>query len=299
MKITGKALYCPAYIEFMVDIGGLLESIRGKVSEKETPEEERKDIKVEETQEGREDGSRFFKTGIEGLDDLCGRGIPVGSNVLVGGGPGSGKTILTLQILVNAAKRGEKCLYMSFEESEKRLKKHMKEFGWSYEELEAAGNLIIKRFDLFDITRSMDALLAKAKGELLIDLEPIILPQNFRPDVVIVDSLSAIAAAFTGKDENYRIYAEQLFRFFEKLGITSFLITETEPFAEKLTAGVEEFLSDGVIILYNIRRGNIRESAIEVYKLRGTSHKKRIVAMKITENGIEIYPTQEVFRESE
>ena len=288
----------------MDDISSLLESLAKKTektakTEKKIGPQAIKYVEKEENNEKAED--KFFKTGVDGLDDLCGKGIPRGSAILIGGGPGSGKTILTLQILLNAARRGEKCLYMSFEESENRLKKHMREFGWAdYEQLESKNNLIIEKFDIFDITRSMDALLAKAKGELLIDIEPIILPNNFIPDVVVVDSLSSIASGFTGKEENYRTYVEQLFRFFEKLGITSFLITETEPFAEKLTSSVEEFLSDGVIILYNIRRGNIRESAIEVYKLRGTGHKKKIVAMKIVDGvGIEIYPTQEVFREGE
>jgi KaiC/GvpD/RAD55 family RecA-like ATPase len=51
-----------------------------------------------------------------------------------------------------------------------------------------------------------------------------------------------------------------------------------------------------VIVLYNIRKGNVRENGIEVLKMRGTKHEKKIVAMQITEGkGIEVYPQQEVF----
>ena len=209
---------------------------------------------------------------------------------------GSGKTILSLQMLNHHAKKGKKCLYMSFEESEERLIQHMEDFGWNPRELIKKNNLAIKRFNPFDITRSVDALLMKSKGELLIDIEPIIFPSDFQPDIVIVDSLTAIASAFTGKEDSYRIYIEQLFRFFEKISTTAFMITETEQIPKIFSSsGVEEFLADGVIVLYNIKRGNIRENAIEVLKLRGAKHDKKIVAMQITDEGVTVYPDQEVF----
>jgi len=239
----------------------------------------------------------WIKTGIPGFDELLEKGIPKGTSTLIAGGPGSGKTIFGLQTLYYGASNGEKCLYMTFEESEKRLKKHMRDFGWDPDKLEKKGKLIIKRYDPFTITRQVEALLEKAKGELLIDIKPVLFPEKFKPDRIVIDSLSAIAAAFVGKEDSYRIYIEQLFRLFEELGATSFLITESTEIPVKLTAsGVEEFLADGVIIIYNIQRGNIRESAIEILKLRGASFQKKIVAMQISSGkGIEVYPEQEVF----
>ncbi len=239
-----------------------------------------------------------LKTGVPGFDELIQDGIPKGASVLVAGGAGSGKTIFCLQQLNYAARNSEKCLYISFEESEKRLKDHMKEFGWNPEEFEKKGLLKIKQADAFDISTSVEALLAKAKGELMIDLKevPGLIPHGFKPDRVVLDSLSALAAAFTGKEESYRIYIEQLFRYFEALGVTSFLISETEEVPTKFSeTGVEEFLADGVIVFYNIRRGNIRENAVEVLKLRGAKHEKKIVAMQITSEGMVVYPEQEVF----
>jgi KaiC/GvpD/RAD55 family RecA-like ATPase len=240
----------------------------------------------------------FIKTEIPGFDELFEQGIPKGSNVLVAGGAGSGKTIFTIQTLLNHAKHGEKCLYMSFEESEEKLIHHMEDFGWDPHPYLKKGNLLIKRFNPFDITRSVDALLLEAKGELLIDVEPIIFPEGFNPDIVVVDSLTAIASAFTGKEDSYRIYIEQLFRFFEKIRANTFLITETKQIPTIFSqSGVEEFLADGVIVLYNIKRGNVRENAIEVLKMRGTDHQKKIVAMQVTNEGMVVYPEQEVFSE--
>lgn len=236
----------------------------------------------------------YIKTGIEGFDSLFEKGIPKGSDVLISGGAGSGKTILCLQILCNAIKDGKNCLYMTFEESEERLSEHMNEFGWDASK--AKGKLVIKRYSIFDISRTLEAMMAKSQGELLIDVKPIIFPENFVPDIIVVDSLTAIASAFAGR-ESYRSYIEHLFRYFESMGITSFLITETTQVPDLFSpTGVEEFLADGVIVLYNKRRGDIRESAIEVLKMRGAKHLKKVVAMRILpKKGIEIYPEQEVF----
>lgn len=219
----------------------------------------------------------FVKTGVPGFDRLFDDGIPKGDLVLFAGGAGSGKTILSLQTLYNHAKKGKKCLYLSFEENEKKLKQHMRDFGWDPDKLIKKGNLKIKNMNPFEVTRNVDAMLAKQKGELVIDVEPVMLPEDFKdPDFIVIDSLTAIGSSFIGKEDNYRIYIEQLFRFLERSDATSFLITETEQIPRIFSrTGVEEFLADGVIVLYNIQHGNIREGAIEVLKLRGGGHQDR------------------------
>jgi KaiC/GvpD/RAD55 family RecA-like ATPase len=244
-------------------------------------------------------GKGYVMTGISGFDELFDLGIPAGSSMLVAGGAGSGKTIFCLQTLINKANEGKKCFYMSFEENETRLIEHMEGFGWNPKELIKKGKLKLQRMNPFDITRNVDALLAKQKGELLIDVDPVIMPESFsKPDFVVIDSLTAIASAFTGKEDSYRIYIEQLFRFLEKTGATTFMITETEQVPKIFSqSGVEEFLADGVIVLYALKHGNVRENAVEVLKLRGAAHKKRIVAMQVTDKGIVVYPEQEVFSE--
>lgn len=242
-------------------------------------------------------GEKYIGTGIEGLDELFTVGIPRGSSVLVVGGPGSGKTIFCLQTLYEAAKAGEKVFYITLEEKPERLKQHMKDFGMDVEPLEKKGHFLIKQFSPIDITRQIDAMLEQTKGELLIDLKPLLFPKGFKPDRIAVDSLSAIAAALFGKEESYRIYIEQLFNLLHEMGSTSFLISETpDPLAKLSVSGAEEFLADGVLIFYNVRHGNIRESAFEVLKMRGSGFKKKIVAMQIqAEKGLVIYPDQEVF----
>lgn len=240
-------------------------------------------------------------TGIQGFDVLLDKGIPRGLSVLVCGGPGSGKTIFGLQTLAYGLSQGEKCLYMTFEEAPERLMNHMRDFGWDVKKYIKSGQLIIRKYNIYDVSRQVEAMMEKAKGELLIDIQPLLFPQGFRPDRIVVDSLSAISAAFVGKEDTYRVYIEQLFNLFQGMNTTSFLISETTELPKRLTnSGVEEFLADGVIVMYSIRHGNIRENAIECLKMRGASFKKKIAAMQILSGkGIEVYPEQEIFTEIE
>lgn len=241
---------------------------------------------------------RFLFTGIEGLDKLLGLGIPKASSVLVSGGTGTGKTILALNILYNACKKRKKCIYLSFEESEERLREHMRNFGWEPGKYEKKGTLMIKRIETPTMERMIKNIVNKSGAELKVDIQEGFLgiaPAGFGPDFVFVDSLSAISAIFSGQ-ENYRIYVQQLFRYFEQLESTTFMVCENEQRMERYSrSGIEEFLADGIIVLYYIKSGSVRERAIEVLKLRGSKHKERIAAMKISNKGVVVYPDQLVF----
>jgi circadian clock protein KaiC len=246
----------------------------------------------------------YVVTGVPGFDSLFKHGIPKGSTVIVAGGTGSGKTNFCLQILAFHATLGKKCYYMGFEEPEEQLINHMDDFGWNPQKLINSGNLKIKRFLTSEIyydkksSSDVEAMMTKDIDPLLMELEPLALAGDigFKPDFIILDSLTAVSSTFRGREQSYRFYVERLFRFFEKIGSTTFLVTETEQIPEIFSpTGVEEFLADGVIVFYNFRRENIRETAVEVLKMRGEEHKKKIVAMKITNKGIKIFPDQEVF----
>lgn len=244
---------------------------------------------------------KYLKTGIPGFDNLFEHGIPLGKAILIEGSPGTGKTIFCLQTAYNTCKQGKKVLYMSFEESEDSLVEHMEDFGWDAVEIQKKGLLRIKRFSAIDIARSVEALLSEAKKELLIVTEPILFPRDFDPEVIIIDSLTSIASAFSGEEYRFRIYMEQLFRHLEKKKISSYLIKETDVpthvgAAHSDEHGAISFLSDGIICMYNVvypvgKRG----SAIEVLKMRGESFKKITVKTEIkSKKGLIVYPNQEL-----
>ncbi|MFH1803200.1 MAG: ATPase domain-containing protein [archaeon] len=243
----------------------------------------------------------YLKMGINGFDKLFEKnyGIPSGAAVLVEGGPGSGKTIFCLSAINGLCKKGKKCLYMSFEEPEEGLIKHMENFGWKPQEYIKKDLLRIRRFDAIDVSRSVEALLSAAKKELLIKIDPVLFPKDYQPDFIVIDSLTSIASAFSGQESRFRVYMEQLFRHLEKKKITNFLIREVSSPSHIGTTFKEQgeavsFLSDGIVVIYNVIHNNgKREVALEILKMRGSSFKRRIVKMRIIDKkGVFVYPDE-------
>ena len=242
-------------------------------------------------------GKEILPTRIAGFDELISAGgFERGSTILISGGCGTGKTTFALQSMYFGALRGEKGIYISIEEEPQKLKKHMmNNFGWDFDRLEKQGKLAIIKYDALEIARSVEAAITNAREELVIDFKEFELP--FRPDRLAFDSLSALAVAF-GSTESYRRYIRYLFEKFEKYNSVNFVLTETEQDPKVYSrAGIEEFLADGVIVLYNIKVQNFREKALEILKLRSSNHEKTIVPFEITSEGITVYPKHEIFRE--
>lgn len=253
---------------------------------------------------------KWLFTGIPGFDDLLVKGIPKGSNIIIAGGPGSGKTIFCLQTLYNKALDGKDCVFLSMEERPERLMDHLLEFGYKIAEIERGENQIIirvdgkgrislKRLQPIKLARSIEALLEKASGTLPIDIDLVLdfFPEDFDVCLLTLDSISAIETAFSGTRRQYRIYIEQLFRYFEHLDITTLMITESSNAPHQFSnTGVEEFLADGIFVFYNFQGVKRRTRGAEIYKLRGAAHSQKIVPMEITSKGIVINP-EEVCRE--
>jgi len=239
-----------------------------------------------------------LKTDISGFDELFAeRGIPRGNSVLVAGGPGTGKSTLCRHICYNIVSKGKKCMYVSFEESKERIQRSMEKFGWNATKFIEDGSFLIQKINPLDILRMKFGSLGGSGSatEVSYKIKPLVIPGGFHPEVIVVDSLSAIISVSITKDKNYRAYLQQLFGFFEETGATSFLITETDPMPTRFSdTGIEEFLADGIVVLYNIQKKDIRENAIEVLKMRYCQHEKKIVLMEITENGIKVYPDKRV-----
>ncbi|KAA0015733.1 MAG: AAA family ATPase [Thermoplasmata archaeon] len=235
-----------------------------------------------------------FRTDIPGFDELFSLGgIPRGNIILIAGGPGAGKSTFCRQICNNASLRKQHCLYVSFEENVEKIERSMIAFGWDVEKFEQEGLLIIQKMNPLDILRIKFGSIegGESATEISMKIEPITIPRGFKPDVIVVDSLTAMVAATISKARNYRVYLQQLFNFFEETKATTFLITETEEVPRRYsTTGIEEFLADGIVVLYNIKRGSVRENALEIVKMRYTKHQKKVVAFEITDRGIIVYP---------
>jgi circadian clock protein KaiC len=221
-------------------------------------------------------------TGIKGLDTLLRGGLPKGSTTLVSGTPGTGKTILSVQFLVNGYLQAkEKGFYISLEEDVDRMEKYMsKAFGWPIRELRKRGNLIMIRSDVYDFEKFKDLI------ETTIEKN--------RIERVVIDPITVISLFFEKPLEIRRSLLE-LDRMLKKLNCTSLLTCEIPEGTNAISSfGIEEFTSDGIIILtYKI--GAPR--GIVIRKMRLVDHDKEIHPFEIKEGkGIIVYPTEKLFK---
>jgi KaiC/GvpD/RAD55 family RecA-like ATPase len=222
------------------------------------------------------------KLEIPGIEELIG-GIEKGSIIIISGGAGAGKTIFGMQVLYQAALRGEKGLYISFEEPVENIRRHCEKFGWRISELEEKGNLKLVQAPVEELAKLL-------KKRLLTDII-----MDFDPNMVVVDSLSALEESL-GDKPTYRANLSFLIKVLREKKVTALLLTEAEQELREAysRSGMPEFLADGVIVLYNFKAGVTRVRAIEVLKMRGAKHSRMIVPFEITDKGIVVYPKEQL-----
>lgn len=226
-------------------------------------------------------------TGIPGLDDMIEGGLERNSNILVVGGCGSGKSTLGVQFLYNGATEyDENGVYATFEEQSEKIKKHMMRFGWDLDKLEEEGKLKIIRIKPINVLK----MIKESYGEIVTAI------QEINAKRVVIDSITSIESMI--KDEHERKENSiQLCEWLSNHGCTSMIISESEQTLDQYSRhGTMEFIADGVVVLYNIQKGNTIENALCVLKMRGTKHLKKIVPFNI-DKGITVFPHEQVFSE--
>ncbi|MEM1586224.1 MAG: ATPase domain-containing protein [Candidatus Bathyarchaeia archaeon] len=223
-------------------------------------------------------------TGIEKLDEILRGGFPRGSTILVAGGPGTGKTIFAAQfIYFGAIKYGEKGVFVTFEESADFFKDNMLTLGWDFESLQKK-----------QLVSILDFISAKGAENIEIIIEEIIKTvKALEPERLVIDSITALTTSL-GSTAEIRIMISILQKALRRLGCTTLLTTEIPWGGNTLGTGVEEFLSDGIIVLEMRPRGNLLRRRLIVLKMRGTELNLRYYYYTISKNiGIEILPYPE------
>lgn len=232
------------------------------------------------------------KTGIPGLDELMEGGFPKGDTILVAGKAGTGKSIMANQFLYNGVvEYNEPGVLVTLEEAPFAIRRNMLRFGMDLERQEKAGMLTIA-----DLSPSKEIQHSKIREYPSFDLsglEAIILNHinKVKAKRVVIDTLSIMAYKFRSRD----ILREEFFKLcanITKAG-TTLLLTSEIP-AQESGLGVfdiEAFLASGVVVLYNEKISDTsRSRSIEVLKLRGSKHSSRIHSMRITDEGIRVWP---------
>jgi KaiC/GvpD/RAD55 family RecA-like ATPase len=240
-------------------------------------------------------------TGIKGLDEMLGGGFPQGRNIIVIGGPGTGKTILTAQYLCNGVSMfGENGLYITLEEDAIALKGEMSKVGMNIEKLEKDGKLKIVDYSFVNYMprKEVEAavkFLSMPAFKVSSMLEVIKKScKEIDAKRVVLDSLSALT--FQEPDRVKRRLATMLiFKTFVELGCTALIISEVKANLLEREFIFEEYLSDGVVVMQNLRREDAIAKSIQVEKMRGISHDIKPHPYKIDQTGITVFPKEKLF----
>ena len=224
-------------------------------------------------------------TGIQGLDEITDGGLPRGRPTLICGGPGCGKTLFAAEFLVRGATQfGEPGVFMSFEETDGELKRNVASLGFDLPGLVRRKKIAL---DHVYIERSE----IQETGDY--DLEGLFVRLNHAIDSVgakrvVLDTLEAL---FAGLSDEATLRAElrRLFRWLKKKGVTAVITAERGK--EELTRhGLEEYVSDCVILLDHRIEGQIATRHLRVVKYRGALHGTNEFPFLIGETGIGVLP---------
>lgn len=232
------------------------------------------------------------KTGIPGLDELVEGGFPRGDTILIAGKAGTGKSILAMQFIYKGAKDyNEPGVFITLEEPPHLIKRNMLRFGMDLDAMIKEGRISI--VDLSPTKEVTPVTIGEYPSFDLSGLQAIIMNHVKKVNAkrVVLDTLSIMAYKFRSRD----ILREEFFKLaaaITRSGCT--LLITSEILAQDQGLGVfdiEAFLASGVIILYNEKISDTsRSRSIEVLKLRGSKHSSRIHSMRITDEGIRVWP---------
>jgi len=234
-----------------------------------------------------------MRTGIEGLDSLANGGLPKMRSTLVTGSSGSAKTVLAIQFLAEGIKQfNEHGVFVTFEEPAEDIRKNMVSLGWHLKQWEDEG-----KFAFVDASpQPGESVLIAGDydlGGLMARIEHAINKVNAVR--VSMDSLSAI---FTQLQDS-TVIRRELYRLtysLKQMKMTSIMTAERlSEYGEIARFGVEEFVSDNVIILRNLLEAEKRRRTIEILKFRGAIHQKGEYPFTIIPGeGISVLPLSDI-----
>ena len=212
-------------------------------------------------------------SGVPGLDQPMGGGISAGEATVIMGPSGVGKTIFGLRFVTQGLAQGERCLYVTFQDTSDQLIKMAAGFGWDLEAARAGGQLVVRHVPL---------------GELDLDM----LATRIREDLagspvhrVVIDSLAELVFA-AREAERFPAYARSLTGLIRAAGASLVITSETTtlgPTAE--AAGGVTFLFHNLIQLRYIELSSATGRALNIVKMRNSNHRKDLYQFEIGEVG--------------
>ncbi|MBT0664043.1 circadian clock protein KaiC [Geobacter pelophilus] len=228
-------------------------------------------------------------TGIKGLDEITGGGLPQGRPTLICGGTGCGKTLLAMEFLIRGATEfGEPGVYMSFEEKSEELAKNFASLGFDLDDLAVRKKIAI---DYVHIERSE----IEETGEY--DLEGLFIRLGHAIDSigakrVAIDTVEALFSGFAN-EVILRAELRRLFGFLKSKGVTA-VITGEQGEKSLTRFGLEEYVADCVIFLSHKVDQQIATRRLRIVKYRGSAHGTNEYPFLIDEQGFSVMPISSI-----
>lgn len=224
-------------------------------------------------------------TGIPGLDEITGGGLPRGRPTLVCGGAGCGKTLLAAEFLLRGARDlGEPGVILSFEEGADELADNLRSMGFDLRGLEAEGKVVV---DSVRLARAE----VESVGEW--DLEGLFIRLGHAVDRigakrVMLDTPEALFAALPD-EVTLRAELARLFQWLRDRGLTTVITAERG--TQSLTRhGLEEYVADCVVLLDHRIVDQVSTRRLRVVKYRGSAHGTNEYPFLITPRGLSVMP---------
>jgi circadian clock protein KaiC len=218
-------------------------------------------------------GTSRVATGVPGLDEMIQGGIPSTSVTLVAGPSGGGKTVIGLHFIGEALRQGEKCVYITLQESESQLLSKAKSFGWDFKSAVDKGNLVVRHFEPVELNLDRVASEISSLAE-----------DGVRR--IVIDSMGELQHAAHGA-ERFPDYLWALMSGLRARGVTVLVTSETAAFfgpTFELARGLS-FVVDNVILLRYTELESEIKRALTVVKMRESDHVKSLVEFEIGGKG--------------
>jgi circadian clock protein KaiC len=216
-------------------------------------------------------------TGVGGLDEMLGGGLPRASATVVQGGTGTGKTLLALHFLLEGARRGEVGIHFTLEETADQLRSIAQGFGWDLRPLEQSGLLTLSYVSPVEL--STDCFLDRARQQV----------EQLGAKRAVLDSLTSMALGVPSE----RRFKELVYAFtkhFRARGVTLNMNMEIADLlgSAQLSGHGISFAADNVIQLKYVEVAGRLERGISVLKARGVQHATDVRRLSVKSDGIEI-----------
>lgn len=241
-------------------------------------------------------------TGIPGLDELMEGGFPEGRSVLLSGACGTGKTILSMQYIYNGAKKfSEPGVYVTLDERPDLIRQDVLRFGWDLRKLEDEKLLHIVDGSIAKLGLPSDEQFSMPATGFDLDkllLEIMRICKRIGAKRVVVDSIPALGFNFDDPNE-VRKAILKLSYLLMRTGVTSVLTSEVQEGENRFGKyGVEEYVVDGVIVLYYAGIGTQSNRTLHIRKMRATNHSEDLHPLKITNKGMVVHKIEEEYKET-